>query len=246
MKTLAPTDQDLFLRAARMEVRFSSSVKITAHKLATSQRYLFYCLPQDSSEQSHLLDLLSQPDCDVTVAEFVEKAKASGRFMRSRHADYSQYSPGQLHRESRIGRGLSLPILQELGGGRTIEKSNEARALDWQASVESLPYRLSGPNPRPKLLLPFTHTGRVACEIDIHDMSAETSIELSLKVNGTPTGFSLKSTTEHDLQRLAFETQLRPTSHSIIEFLAPLGLRDKRRFGIAIGDIRLEPLPPRH
>ncbi len=246
MRTLAPTDQNFFQRAARMGIRFSSTGKITAHKLSTSQRYLFYCLPQDSTEQSHLLDLLSQPDCDVTVTEFVEKAKASRRYMSSRHADYSQYAPGQLHRESRIGRGLSLPILQELGGGQTIEKSNEARALDWHAAVESLPYRLSGPNPRPKLLIPFSHNGRVACEIDVHDMSAETAIELSLKVNGTPTGFSLKPTTEHDLQRLAFETQLRPYMHSIVEFFAPLGWRDKRRFGIAIGGMRLEPLPPRH
>ncbi|GAA3839608.1 glycosyltransferase family 2 protein [[Pseudomonas] carboxydohydrogena] len=151
-----PVDHDFTSRALKAGMKFVSTGMITVHKFAAGHRYLSY-LRVNSDEQRDMLAALvngTAPD----PAEIAETAMKAGTFMLTDPTDYEKtYKPGVVFETNRQNKGLSRPPLSPLNKRTVIEQTGEARALDWQHFAHKQPeFRWSGPNPRPKILIPYT------------------------------------------------------------------------------------------
>lgn len=154
-ETSYPVDSDFVLRAANGGAKFAATGKVTVHKFAAGHRYLSY-LSNDDGEQRRIVSLSAKELCDRSE-QLLAHAKRAGRFMVSPHVNRDDYAAGELFQMNRSNKGLSRPQLSALGAERTIEQTGEPRALDWYRLEEGPPkFRVSGPNPRPRILIPFT------------------------------------------------------------------------------------------
>src|SRR5262249_43834090 len=130
-----------------------------------------------------------------------------------------------------------------------IEQTEETRALDWYA-VEGAgkPYRWSGPNPRPRLLIPFTGgRARVALEVRRTELRGWTK-DLSLFVESEKVAFMMLERGQLP-DPLVAEINLSPVDYTVLTLETPMfcprdqsGSADARRLGIAVADIVIEPL----
>jgi hypothetical protein len=78
------------------------------------------------------------------------------------YLNYSQLENGQLFDENRSSKGILRPALKELEGSVVIEQTGETRGLDWYGLEQgNRAFRWSGPNPRPKILIPYAYSGEV-------------------------------------------------------------------------------------
>ena len=131
-----------------------------------------------------------------------------------------------------------------------LEQSGEPRALDWHGlETAGRPYRWSGPNPRPKILLPFT--GARACvAIQIAAVAPGAKLEtVSVQVEERKVDHHIESRADGSLW-LSFVALLSLSDYTIVTLNVPetvsaraLGRGDDRRLGVAVADIVLEPLP---
>src|SRR5262245_4996340 len=150
----APVDADFLLRAARAGLRFRSTGQITVHKFAAGHRHLSYLRPS-SDEQWAMLQSFDHPDAERTL-RLIAEAQQCGGFMSAGYADFAQYAAGQLFEANRTNKGLHRPALWPLVGRTRIEQTGEPRGLDWHGLEQGRqPFRWSGPNPHPRILLPW-------------------------------------------------------------------------------------------
>lgn len=155
----SPADNEFLLRAANARMRFASTGEITVHKFAAGHRYLSYLRPS-CDEQQELLDTLGQPP-GLDIAGIVQRSKANHQFMIYQYGDYSSHPEGFLFEQNLKRKGISKPPLRPLRRHALIKQTDEPRGLDWySAEGNGRRYRWSGPNPRPKILIPYT--GRLA------------------------------------------------------------------------------------
>jgi glycosyltransferase involved in cell wall biosynthesis len=243
----SPADNEFLLRAAHSGLRFASTGEVTVHKIAAGHRYMSY-LRGSSDEQRELLHSLTHsPGLDVDG--IIRKSKANGQYMIFQYGDYSSHPEGFLFEQNLKRKGISRPTLQLLQRRVTIEQTDEPRGLDWH-DVESngKRYRWSGPNPRPKILIPYAgHFARISIEILFKNPSVPID-ELLLYVEERPAECKNK-TRRAGVSYLVADIPLQPADYTILTVNAPtfrpsdIGLgEDQRKIGIAVGKIVIEPL----
>ena len=150
-----PVDGEFLLRAAHAGMRFISTNRITAHKFAAGHRYLSYLRP-DCVEQRAMWQVL-RTSPEVSFDEIVAASKRNGLFMTSGYSQFMAQAPGFNFEKNRENKGINRPPLQPLRERTVIQQTEELRALDWYSLEHGTrPYRWSGPNPRPKILIPFS------------------------------------------------------------------------------------------
>ena len=238
----APDDSDFLLRAAHAGCRFASTRRVTVHKFAAGHRYLSYLRP-DSDEQRAMLGdpRLDRPE---EWEKDVAASRAAGTFMTMRHPDYTKFEPGELFLRNRSNKGLARPKLRVLGDGAVMTQTSEPRALDWHPRIAGDgPFRWSGPNRRPKILIPFTHDGPVRIMLCIADRRTPLDAVAIFGPRGrlSPTIYG---------ETILVETTLDRNGYTVLELHAPTvaawgadgRLIDARLCGIALSDIRIEAL----
>jgi glycosyltransferase involved in cell wall biosynthesis len=245
MLARAPVDSEFLLRAAHAGLTFVSTGRITAHKFAAGHRYLSY-LRVSSDEQRAMLRRLNAHD-DTSLAAIVEAAKRQGRYMSMRYQDFSRYRPGQLFEQNRKNKGISRPKLRALAGRAVIEQGAEERGLDWHGGEprnEGGWLCWSGPNPWPKILIPFTgRQAKVAIEVG-HARPDGRLAEILVEGRRV----AVRTETVDGGTWLAADIVLSPSDYTILTLDAPtfrpvdFGLNDDgRSLGLSVGRIVVVP-----
>ena len=149
---------------------------------------------------------------------------------------------------NRSNKGILRPALRKLNGSVTIEQTAEPRGLDWHA-LESgdRPFRWSGPNPRPKILIPYTYPGEVRITLCIPAIAVAPLDNVRIEINGQPVDCEIRH--DNGNATMTLRTHLT-SSYSILTIYTPemacpherIGNGDIRRLGIALSDIAIEPM----
>jgi glycosyltransferase involved in cell wall biosynthesis len=240
-------DSEFLLRAAHAGLRFASTGEVTVHKFAAGHRYLSY-LRVNSDEQREFLRSLTVPP-GIDVDGLIRKSKTNGQYMIVQYGDCSGHPEGYLFEQNRKNKGISRPALRPLLERVLIEQTDEPRALDWHG-VESggKRYRWSGPNPRPKILIPYTgRRARISVEVIFKNPGGRIE-ELLLFVEERPANCKIE-TDAAGVSHLVADIPLQSADYTVLTVNAPtfrpseLGLNeDRRKIGIAVSDIVIEPI----
>lgn len=151
-------------------------------------------------------------------------------------------APGTSRAEGRRGPRSDGPL------------GDDPRAFDWYwlEQDDERSWRWSGPNPRPRLLLPFTHAGPVRVSLQIDAVATE-DVRESLKVLVDRRRVDVQVHREEGAPGMVveFAATLRGDRPSVVELqmnrTVPVaefspGSGDLRRLGLCLGGIRLEPM----
>ena len=244
----APADCDLMLRAVHAGFRFVSTGRISVHKFAAGHRYLSYLRP-DCAEQTAMLSQIKRGD-DAQIEGTIERSKQHGLFMTMRYVDFSKNKVGAAYEYNRRNKGLSRPVLRPLTGRAVIEQADDPRALDWHPrEAPNARHRWSGPNPNPKILIPYTGgRARFAIEVIAHK-AAPGLYSVSIGIEGTRL-LHVVETTSAGSRWLVFEADLKAADATILTLRTPAmfrpnefyGNEDVRHLGIPVADIIIQPL----
>ena len=168
--------------------------------------------------------------------------------MIMRYLDFSKYENGQLFDANRSDKGILRPALRKLDGRVVIGQRVEPRGLDWYA-LESAnrPFRWSGANPRPKILIPYTYPRDVRITLCVSAISVAPLSNVRIEINGRPVDYEIHNT-EESVLAVELRTQLNESDYSILTLYTPemtrleeqSGNGDLRR-GMALSDIVIEP-----
>jgi hypothetical protein len=169
--------------------------------------------------------------------------------MAMRHPDFSRYANGQLYDYNRTNKGLKRPPLRPLVQRVVVEQSDEPRALDWHGLEHgSRPFRWSGPNPCPKILVPFTgEHACVAIQIVVLPPAARPE-DISVLVEERKVDHTTEQEADGTLW-LRFVAPLSRSDYTIVNLHTPFmfclrsagGDDDRRRLGVAMADMTIEP-----
>jgi len=238
----APVDCEFLLRAAEAGLQFRSTGRITAHKFTSAHRYLSY-LVKSSAEQEQFLALVHSADAPDFIARAVAMAQADGKFMARTHQNYAQSLPGEIYGITLKSRGLDKPPLVPIGNGITLKQTSAYAGLDWESLRHGpRPYRTSGKNPRPKILIPVTNHGRVSVQVEVVKLtSIEVLKDLTISLNGRSVAFRVWHSTDNTLL-LSFEGELKSDDYSFLQLdLMPKFPKTGRPGRIGISNIRVAP-----
>ena len=225
-------------------MKFVSTGVITVHKFAAGHRYLSY-LRVNSDEQRDMLAALINGTAPEP-AEIVKTAMEANTFMLTDSTDYEKtYKPGVVFETNRQNKGLSRPPLSPLNKRTIIRQTHEARALDWQGFAHKRPeFRWSGPNPRPKILIPYTgQRAHITLEALTKNLSELTMYVEDRRVESRiRKGLFGKS-------RIRAEIPLKADDYTVLTLdkpTVPLSSlhkgKDDRPVGVAIANIVLDPI----
>lgn len=242
----APVDCEFLLRAASAGLRFRSTGKITVHKFAAGHRYLSYLRPR-SDEQRAMLRSLDRLD-EGHLEGLVETSRRRGLSAAVRYPDFREYGDGRLFEDNRKNKGLSRPALRPLMGRAVIGQVGEPRGLDWYDLEHGAgPFRWSGPNPRPRILIPYTG-GPVSIRIHIPCLPPARSLDsVSVLVEDQEVDRSVEIRSD-GTSALVLSTCLQRESETILTLHTPamfcpddvIGNGDRRRVGIPVGDVVID------
>jgi hypothetical protein len=239
-------DRDFITRAAKAGMNFGSTQVVTVHKFPANSEYLAYLRP--SGERQIAFMQQSPETLREENVRLVERAKQLGHFMNAK-----QNSPifgiGQMYIFGLTSRGLSRAALQPLGEGQIIEQTGEARAIDW-FSIEEGPqlFRVSGPNPRPRILIPFTgERAEVSLEIvKLPEHEEGKDIEVYVEAQREQASWFEEA---DGGKWLRFTTQLKPAGYTVVSLFipAPAGgrsgtIQNWYRYGLGVARIRVMPI----
>lgn len=238
----APVDYDLLRRAKRAGMRFAFTGRVTVHKFAAAQRYLSYLRQTDEEQRAALHAFDSGGDNSPSAATHLKRA---GGFLALRCMYFSWFKRGQIFGRNRAHRGLKLPPLRMLTQRIVVEQADDPRGFDWYR-LERGGLRWSGPNPRPKIVIPFTgNRAQVAIEIaglapGAQPESLAVAVE-ELKVD------HVMERDQEGKRWLRFVAPLRRDDYTVVTLHTPvMASRRKhfgrRRVGLAAGKIVLDPL----
>lgn len=243
-----PVDSEFQLRAMDAGLRFASTGQVTVHKFAAGHRYLAYLRPE-GHEQAAMLRRFDA-DYEATVDEWVAQSKASRLFMTMGQGTIDQNRRGEAFERARQVKGLTRPPLAPLRGRVVMTQTDEPRALDWyHLESGASRHRWSGPNPRPKILIPFTGT-RANVAIEIAGLARGLWVkDLAVFVEGAPVDAAL-GRSAHGGMELRLVAPLSADGYTIISLHTPVmasaekssASGDWRRIGVAVGDVTLSEL----
>lgn len=237
-----PVDSDFLLRAAHAGLRFASTREVTAHKFAAGYRYLSYLRP-DCEEQKAFLRILTTPP-GVDIDGIVGKARRNGQYMTLQYGDYSSLSEGYIFEQNRKRKGIARPALRPLLNREVIDQTDDPRGSDWHEleTLEGKRFRWSGPNPRPKILIPYSGRGaRLSIEVICQNPNVPIE-QLSLDIDGHLAGSKINIDAA-GARRIVADITLRPADYTVITLNAPTfcSVADPRKLGTALGSIVIEP-----
>ncbi|WP_052248813.1 glycosyltransferase family 2 protein [Leisingera sp. ANG-Vp] len=180
-----PVDLHLQRELAAAGAGFAASGRVTVHKFTAAGRYLSY-FDVSCVEQEVMLERLQAPDWPQQLAEIVDKARSTGDYM----AEDTRPGGQEVNRErlARLAqvRGIAgLPGNLAVGQGISLLQSGEPRTPDWQRFQQGERYRFTGPNPRPKMLLPLLAEGEVELRLQVKAPRPRLINRLRLWLNGT-------------------------------------------------------------
>ncbi len=243
-----PVDEDLQIRAVMAGLTFISTGYITVHKFAAGHRYLSYLRPT-SSEQVELLRLADDKDFALYVDRIVDEAKRVGTFMTLRNRSHEKSAKGDVYRHNAQIKGIIKPELKQLTGSATIEQGNDPRAFDWHpAGAVHAELRWSGPNPRPKVLIPFCGGNLVACAmVFVHeDRNVLKGVRIWCDGQLLPSScVAIEAHDEGEAVHVTIMMRLEHDDYTVLEIEQPDSAltvgENGARVGVAMGDIDLRP-----
>ncbi len=242
-----PVDLHLQLELVQAGTVFASTGEITVHKFTAAGRYLSY-FDISSVEQEVMLELVRSDSWPSRREVIVAKAKATGDYMaeETRQAG-KDVNRDRLARLKQV-RGISgLPENLQVGGGISLLQSPEPRTPDWQRLQDGQAYRFTGPNPRPKMLLPLLSDEKVELRLFVRAGRRPLIRQLRLWLNGQPVPHRIECLTECEGQNFAqvvLSGDLRTDRASIltIEHLDKRYSSGEFRRGIAVAAVSAVPL----
>lgn len=252
---LLPVDIDFQHRAVRRGMRFAATGRVTVHKFAAGHRYLSY-VRQSSREQEAMLAKMAAPGFDAFVGDIVEEARHANTFMCLSMPDEPEYArklkdfgKGDLYRRNASNKGVLKPDLKPLAGRTVLRQEKDSRALDWYPLRPKEPgLRWSGPNPRPRILLPFAGSDPVVCSMRVFHADPAVFSGLRIACDGKDLPVRVRpamATPAGASARLAFSLDLKADDYTVLEIGQPASAIGRhpsgRNIGIAVGDIVLRP-----
>ena len=177
------------------------------HKFAAGHRYLSYLRPNAEEQWAALHD--TRIEHDDRLSATIENCKQQGRFMIMRYPDFSEYENGQLFDYNRSNKGILRPDLRALSGRVVLEQTGEPRALDWYGLESGYrPFRWSGPNPKPKILIPYTYRSKVRITLCVPAIAGP-PLKVRIEIDGRPVNYEIQETRGGN-QTVMLRTQLKP------------------------------------
>jgi glycosyltransferase involved in cell wall biosynthesis len=251
--TRRPVDSEFMLTAALHGCVFTSTRTITVLKFNSALRYLSYLSPDDD-EQRRALALIEDPArLDATIQTALADAASSGNYMTTLHPREFDGEPGEAVRIHARIRGIDTPPVKILDGPTWMPLDDDPCAFDWHGLERQADHswRWSGPNPRPRLLIPFTHNGPVRVSLHIARFATDDiSDSLAVLVDRRPTPTEIQQDPNTGRTVIEIDTMLRSDRPSVVELrmnrtVPPTefdpGSTDTRRMGLSLTGIHLEP-----
>ena len=249
-----PVDSQFMFTAAQRGCAFTSTGTVTVLKFNSALRYLSYLSPDDVEQRDALALTLDLVALNETIKAALADAASSGNYMTALHPPERDRQPGEVMRSHARVRGIDTPPVELLDGPTWMPLGDDPRAHDWHGLERDgdRTWRWSGPNPRPRLLIPFTHDGLVRVSLHI-DAVATDDVRNSLQVLVDRRSAPTVVRTEPDTAQVVveIETVLRTDRPSVVELrmnrtvsaaeFAP-GSNDARRLGVCLAGIHLEPI----
>lgn len=252
-KVRRAVDSQFMLDAAERGSEFTSTGEITVLKFNSALRYLSYLSPDDD-EQRAALDAMDDP---ARLAETIERAvadaTAAGNYMNTLHQPDGAQPRGEPVRRHAVIRGIDTPRVRRLRGRAWLPVRDEPCAFDWHGLERSgdRTWRWSGPNTRPRLLVPYRHRRPVRLSLHFDAIAADDVRDsLEVLVDRRPTDAVLHPVAGTTGYLLEFETMLRADRPTVLELrmartvpaaeVAP-GTGDERRVGVCLSGMWLEP-----
>ena len=239
----APVDCDFLLRAAKADLHFASTGKISVHKFAAGHRYLSYLL-HDSYEQSDMLVAMRQADHDRNIMDIVEESKRHKAYMTTCYYNFEKFSRGELARQNASRKGIVQRAVALPSYGVVMRHKRGHFALDWQ-EVPNENIHWTSRNPSPKMLVPYTGGTEVRCSFRAFHDSCSALDRLTLVCNGRRViseGRHHKHKKNLWCAEFCVQFELDPSAMTVLQFLlddtqAP----SLERRGIGIGTITIVP-----
>ena len=246
--TARAVDSQFLVNAFDSGAIAESTGVITAIKLTSGHRYLSH-LSDDNSEQVRMLELMgAQSEFDSAVEAGVRAAVRRQQYMTTYHLEESRFAPGELLRRASVVRGVSAVPLTELSSRQWIAPDLDPTGWDWYAPElhEGQIVRWSGPNPRPRLLLPFTRVGPSTLRIHLTQAAdPEMFANLQVRVNSALIPCVVEDRAAGGVV-VVLTARLAPDRASVIELhtgptVVNDGIAAGRRVGVCLTGIELEP-----
>jgi glycosyltransferase involved in cell wall biosynthesis len=238
--------QDLLAQGTRIMATNSVSV----HKFVAATRYLSYLVPS-SFEQTRMLRLMRHEDHQDWLKKKVARAKSHGRFMDGQHAVDVSKGAGAKDWSDHT-RGLILPDLQSLGDKTiTIAQDGAPRGFDWRPLTKlaksSTGIRWTGPNNRPKLLIPVAASDPVKLDIALRCTAELPPEDIEFLLNGKnvyPKFKAMKTAYEDGAtHQLLLRCDLRGGAPSVMEMIYSKDAMEKSGanlwLGVGVGRMRI-------
>jgi hypothetical protein len=253
-KTRRPVDSQFILTAAQRGCLFTSTRTITVLKFNSALRYLSYLSPDDD-EQRAALALIADPGrLAQAIHSAVADAASSGNYMTTCHPSGRDRQPGEAVRIHAHIRGIDTPAIEALDGPTWVPLGNDPRALDWYGLERDTghTWRWSGPNPRPRLLIPFTRTRPVSVSLHVEGFATDDirdSLEVLVDRRRAPAVVAQRPDAAGYV--VHFDATLRSDKPSVVELrmnrTVPVaefnpGSTDPRRMGLCLTGIFLDPM----
>jgi hypothetical protein len=172
--------------------------------------------------------------------------------MCASHATPNMFLPGEKMIENELIRGIQLPEVLELTNPVLLEAGTENRGFDWHSPevIEGMSFRWTGPNHRPRMLLPFRSKYSVLFVIYVAQfVSDDIRDSLEIILNGKIIEFAMKRIGSN--YEISFESYLNEKKISVIEFwmnraatpnVGIDGTSDARLLGMCLTRIELNPV----
>lgn len=217
--TRRPVDTEFIVGAFERDCSFVSTGEISVFKFASALRYLSYLQPDDYEQLRVLKMMNDSPKFERFVRARVQASIQNGGYMGVGHAPLDLFTPGQKVNENDIVRGIKVPKAIELTGKEMVDVGDDFRGLDWfgPEEVAGKRVRWSGPNSRPRMLLPFFYKGLVAFELRIFSFGSPlVRKSLRIFINGTEVKFRLMK--NGSVFKISFISILKESGVSFVEF----------------------------
>lgn len=249
--TRRPVDTEFVMGAVERNCTFSSTGQITVFKFASALRYLSYLCPDDYEQRQIMTKMKDKDFFENYILKLVNSAKVNGRYMCTRHATPNMFSPGQKMIENEYIRGIHLPEVSELTDIQYLEVGTDYRGFDWHGSEinEGKSFRWTGPNHRPRMLIPFCSKNSVKFVVCVVKFaSGDIRESLQIVLNGRIVEFDIKGVGSN--YRISFVSSLNENKISVLEFRMNRSARpsdrvegntDTRLLGLCLGGLELHP-----